>query len=309
MDKIAFIYFQVIRKINNKLNIKNSDKTIFLTPIYGIEEGGRLVYDLLMSEEPCLIGRIGSSEMQMLNSCLNVKCGLKKRIPSEKIDIIYTYSGFFPKNEELAWSFFDEYCSAVECADVMAILGNNDEDYMIKEYNKNTKVISLRALEPYYSNSPWTKALEGKKVLVIHPFAETIKEQYKKRKQIFSNIDTLPKFELKTIKAVQTLADNKADFDDWFEALNYMKQQIKETEFDIAIIGCGAYAFPLGAYVKQIGKKAVVLAGATQILFGIKGSRWDNHPVISKLYNENWVRPKESEKPKQFSKIEGGCYW
>ena len=88
-----------------------------------------------------------------------------------------------------------------------------------------------------------------------------------------------------------------------------MKEQIRKIDFDIAIIGCGAYAFPLGAYVKKLGKKAIVLAGATQILFGIKGRRWDNHPVISKLYNEYWVRPKENEKPKQYSRIEGGCYW
>ena len=32
---------------------------------------------------------------------------------------------------------------------------------------------------------------------------------------------------------------------------------------------------PLAAFIKSIGKKAVHLGGSTQILFGIKGERWD----------------------------------
>ena len=75
--------------------------------------------------------------------------------------------------------------------------------------------------------------------------------------------------------------------------------------FDIAIIGCGAYGMPLAAYCKQIGKKAVHLGGATQLLFGIKGKRWDNYS----LYNDYWVRPLESETPRNAGKIESGCYW
>lgn len=270
---------------------------------------GGMIYELLMSKEPCFVGRIGSSEMQTLNACLNVKMGLKHNLPQEKIDTIYNNAGFFPKSEKLIWRFFEEYISAIEKIDIMAVLGNGDEDYILNRYCTNVDVISLRAIEPYYSNEPWTRALEGKKILVIHPFAETIEEQFTKRERLFDNPYILPNFELKTIKAVQTVADNTEGFDDWFQALDYMKEQIRKIDFDIAIIGCGAYAFPLGAYVKKLGKKAIVLAGATQILFGIKGRRWDNHPVISKLYNEYWVRPKENEKPKQYSRIEGGCYW
>ena len=40
--------------------------------------------------------------------------------------------------------------------------------------------------------------------------------------------------------------------------------------FDIALIGCGAYGFPLAAFVKGIGKKAVHIGGPLQLFFGIK---------------------------------------
>ena len=46
-----------------------------------------------------------------------------------------------------------------------------------------------------------------------------------------------------------------------------------------------------------------------QLLFGIKGKRWDDHPIISKLYNSAWVRPAESETPPSKSVVEGGSYW
>ena len=42
-------------------------------------------------------------------------------------------------------------------------------------------------LEAYYSNDPWTKLLYDKKVLIVHPFSETIIKQYKNRKNIFTN--------------------------------------------------------------------------------------------------------------------------
>ena len=88
-----------------------------------------------------------------------------------------------------------------------------------------------------------------------------------------------------------------------------MKHRIAEKEFDVAIIGAGAYGFPLAAYVKSLGKQAIQMSGATQILFGIRGKRWDEHPLISKFYNDSWVRPLKSETPPEIKKVEGGSYW
>jgi hypothetical protein len=66
----------------------------------------------------------------------------------------------------------------------------------------------------------------------------------------------------------------------------------------------------LAAHVKRLGKKAVHLGGSTQILFGIKGKRWEeNNKFISSIMNQHWVRPLESETPSNINKIEDGCYW
>lgn len=63
------------------------------------------------------------------------------------------------------------------------------------------------------------------------------------------------------------------------------------------------------ARMKADGKQAIRMGGATQILFGIKEKRWDEHPVISKLYNEHWIRLIQTEQTVKQSQIENGCYW
>ena len=128
---------------------------------------------------------------------------------------------------------------------------------------------------------------------------------------MFANPKILPDFELKTIKAVQSIADAKNDlpFHDWFEALEYMKKQIDKVDFDIAIIGAGAYGIFLADYCKRIGKQAIHLAGSTQMLFGIAGRRWQEDNAHQKIFNSYWCTPSIEEKPKGADKVVGGCYW
>ena len=142
---------------------------------------------------------------------------------------------------------------------------------------------------------------------VIHPFVDTIKKQYEKRDKLFPNPDILPEYELKTIKAVQSLGGSNSEFSNWFEALEYMKKQISEIDFDIAIIGCGAYGLPLASYIKNIGKKAVHMGGGTQLLFGIKAKRWEEqytNTCYKDLFNNYWAYPSNDEKPISANKVE-----
>ncbi|MEL6976477.1 MAG: hypothetical protein AAGL29_13935, partial [Bacteroidota bacterium] len=134
-------------------------------------------------------------------------------------------------------------------------------------------------------------------------------KQYEKRLELFADPHVLPEFDLEVITSVQSIAGQKTQFEDWFAALEHMKSEMDHMDYDVAIIGCGAYGMSLGAHAKRKGKQAIHMGGATQILFGIKGSRWDNHPVISKFYNSAWVRPSKNETPEDKDKVEDGCYW
>jgi len=167
----------------------------------------------------------------------------------------------------------------------------------------------LADLEPWWSDRPWTLMLEGKRVLVVHPFEASIHQQYRRRQFIFYGKSVLPDFELLTLKPPVTLGGETQVYRSWSEALNDLTEKIKVCDFDVALIGCGAYGLPLGAAVKQAGKPAIHMGGALQLLFGISGRRWESMPQYAALMNDSWVRPSRDETPRAASKVDGGCYW
>jgi hypothetical protein len=212
-------------------------------------------------------------------------------------------AGFFPAEEAL----YDRFASLlIDDMQYVDVLGSwlTGERVFSQQLLSATKV-GIEDLQPYHHADPWSEALAGRKVLVIHPFTKSIEAQYQKRSLLFEDPRVLPEFELKTIKAVQSIAyaDTSSVYATWFDALGHMCDQMTHTDFDVAIIGCGAYGFPLAAFAKRLGKQAIHLGGATQLLFGIKGKRW------GEIGNEHWVHPLPEEHPQGFEKIEGGCYW
>jgi hypothetical protein len=50
------------------------------------------------------------------------------------------------------------------------------------------------------------------------------------------------------------------------------------------------------------------MGGATQLLFGVLGNRWQDRDV-SKFFNEHWKRPYPQETPEKANTIENACYW
>ena len=281
-----------------------------------IEQANQIIRNLLTEDEPCMIGRFGGNELKVTVSGLYEKYPIYNPVSRWKKEKdfrgFFDSAGFFPKKINEIPKFAELMKESCKQVDLLGVWFNKYEDMIIERFAPQTQICPLRAIEPYYSmENPWTDALEGKKVLVIHPFAETILSQYEKRNKLFENPRLLPDMELKVLKSVQTIGRMRdARFETWFEALDYMLEESRKIDFDIAIIGCGAYGFPLAAKVKQDNKKVIHMGGATQILFGIKGKRWDKHEIISEFYNENWVRPLAKDTPTNLSIIEDqGCYW
>ncbi|OQA31809.1 MAG: hypothetical protein BWY55_00252 [archaeon ADurb.Bin336] len=271
---------------------------------YRGQEASDKIYSSLISDKPVMICRMGNTETSKLKE-MSLVLDNKLEYDNERFDILRVYSGFFPVNFKNMKRFYERMMCDIKLIDIMGCW--SPEELFFKKQLTHVTKIPLIDLESWYHDYPWSKALEGKKILVIHPFEKTIKSQYKKRSKLFENKDVLPKFNLKTLKAVQSLGGNSDKFSNWFEALEYMENEISKIDFDIAIIGCGAYGLPLAAHVKRMGKKVVHMGGATQLLFGIKGKRWEDSNF--KFFNKYWVRPLEEEKPKDHEKVEDSCYW
>ena len=284
--------------------------------ILGTEEAGGRIYDLICDKNPCMITRFGGNELDATIRGLTEKYPILNPYRWYRKNQYYWGmfygAGFFPKNANLIPRFAEKMYEACKQADLIGCWYNKYEDFLIENACPDTtQLCRLRALEPWTAEKrPWTEALSGRNVLVVHPFAETMKEQYKKRENLFGERKLLPEININFMKAVQTGAGAKdRRFKNWFQAYDYMLSEIEKKTEDIVILGCGAYGLPLAADLKMAGKKSIHLGGVTQLLFGIMGGRWDNDPLVKPYVNECWVRPSDSEKPPKFGYIERGCYW
>ena len=282
-------------------------------PLISKSETTDLIRSAILSGEPFMAARFGGNESRACAEAFAIRAGVKKRFSQKIMDRMANGAGFFNPDEESLFRFSELMESSVLQLDLLGFWDSALQKYLVDKLELEGVVLtSLGNLEPYYlPENPWTSALKGKRVLVVHPFAESISRQHEgNREKLFAGTDILPEFQLETVRAVQTIAGNvDPRFASWFDALNYMQEEIDAKDFDVALIGCGAYGFPLAAHVKATGKQAVHLGGALQVLFGVMGKRWETNSEIVKYVNDAWTRPSESERPTNGSNVENGCYW
>ena len=325
----------LIRALKKIFRIANGVK--FLNPLCDMDRqsANDKIYELLIRDRPCMISRFGTTELNCINNYLCVYSA--KSYFGRVIDYIKDnthtpwwnedhfhfmniYSGIFPPGIDTSRKFAERYLHDIPLIDLLGSFQYYEKFMPLRE---DVLKVQLETLYPFFVKRPWTLALKGKRVLVVHPFNKSINEQYLTKDDLFDNKDILPDFDLITLKAVQSVAGAKVPYKDWFEALKYMEDIISTIDFDVCILGCGAYGLPLAAHVKRLGKKAVHLGGGTQLLFGIKGKRWEvqydrvlqyrpnefiNTNYID-LFNINWIYPDAAEKPIDAIKVENACYW
>jgi hypothetical protein len=277
-------------------------------------EGNIIISQLLQSNEPFSIVRCGIGAETVFSYCF-----------LEKIkDYEERYKDILQKLHNNAGIYFDEerkgadkiiYANLFNLAlQTSTYLANWNNSWITPFESKFIETHGLRqfdakGLDFFSYSNPWTKYLKGKRVLIIHPFSNSIFSQYSKRKLLFLNQDTLPEFELMVIKSVNTCAGNKLG-NSWIDNYNELCREIDDLDFDVALLGCGGYGLPLVNYIRNYkNKSAIYMGGILQLLFGIKGKRWDDRPEVQKLYNEHWIRPDEKERVDGYLNVEDGCYW
>ena len=284
-----------------------------------------IILKTLSSDKPCMVARFGANEQRITANYISIKRGRKQLVRAlcghqpfwwwdkQVRREFTTIAGFFPDEDSFLRRYSERMINDTKSLDVL-LCWFGWESLLIDADSGRISLVGLQEAEPWWQNVPWTKFLEGKRVLVVHPYAELIQRQYMNREKLFANKLILPNFELKTLKAVQSIGGKVDGYENWFEALKWMENEMDKVDYDVALIGCGAYGFCLAAHAKRSGKKAVHLGGALQLLFGIKGNRWEDesyHPVFNynNLFNEFWVKPDSSYRPDNAEQFEGACYW
>ena len=252
-------------------------------------------------------------------------------IKSGKMDLKYLHphhyslynAGIYTKDKDLSkiQLYLLAYKSAIEKADYLASFSNSTiehiQNFFAQSYN--LPQIHSRSLEPFYAvmenQKPWTHYLHGKKVLIINPFVESFKKQMNNGFTIFKDEEKkifLDGQEFIYYKCYQTIAGNHIH-NNWFETFQIMCKDIKELDFDIALLGCGGYGLPLCNYIKSnLNKSAIYVGGGLQLLFGVMGNRWENNEMWKQIIKENastFIKPSVEELCLNANTIEAGCYW
>lgn len=311
----AYIHQAIRYKLNALAMTKG--KTIITSfngkRIMNDDEANLFMFNAIKAGKPFMAGRFRTIELETMWRTRDDGKGFITPIDSFMKTFCHN-TGFFPNDKKKMIQFSQLMRDTTRDIDLMGIRHDPMGEYEAAFYgSKSLQYCEVEAIEPFFASTPWTSALAGKKVLVIHPFDKSIPSQYKKRKLLFPGRDVLPEFELIMQKSVQTMCFNKDErFSDWFEALQYMYDEAMTKNFDVALIGCGAYGFPLAAMLKRAGKIAIHLGAVVQLIFGIRGARWENfggEKYRNMLANPAWVRPDESERPEGFQRIENAAYW
>lgn len=167
---------------------------------------------------------------------------------------------------------------------------------LVKKLRNTVGVFDL--FEGFWRFGEWLCLLEGKTVLVVSSFEDSIRHQLKDRQKIFAHLGIrYPDFELKTVKTPITFDTCHYPHRNLFETADILCDQVRSCDFDFAMLGCGAYSIPILDTLQSMRKSHLYLGGMNQMYFGVYGGRYDTE-FFRQFMNDYWIRPLDSDKPK-----------
>jgi len=281
-----------------------------------------LISKALRRSGPCAIAKLGTTELMGLEY-------LDRRIqlpwpraaswyrPAQRL---YMCSGVFPLAERMFHAWASAYRQAMKQLDVVgqwqppgSYLAKY-EDACLQAYSPQAQRCGGALLSPFCPVASWLGDILAFRWLVITPFVQTAKSQLEKLPQL----GLYPK---NMKNSLQNLSKNicfipappfaymKKPLDrDWHETLKRLQSNMEGQRFDLALVGAGAWSLPLVVHAKALGRKGIHLGGITQLLFGIRGGRYEASGIYDPD-NQAWRRPLPEETPRKNRLMENGAYW
>lgn len=317
------------RKTRNLVDFESLDES-------GTQNSDSLIGGILKSGKPALIGRLGASEARFIGECFKLarwqKLGISRDIGKlchprwkPRLREIDNGTGFLFGDWDSFDFFTKQYVEALSSTDVLGAWGTAfawPERLALRNMNP-VNVVRIEHTSPWVTprvgvtashalvDSPreaWSLALSGKQVVVVSPFDETIRTQFKIRHKLFPS-HTYPEFDLRLVRSPWITHKTVRAGHGWQWHLDHLKNMIASEPFDIALISAGPLAYPLAHHAKLLGKVGIHAGGALQLFFGILGRRWETRPSLMAFVNEHWTRPSVSETPPNALALDDGCYW
>ena len=293
-------------------------------PVRDDSEASRLrqeaaIQAMILQPGPCAIGKIGTSELLVLEYPHRWirppwPAPASWHRPTERL---FHSGGLFPLEKRIFKRFVREFPDSVESLDLVAqwqASGTYEatlERAMLDLLCPHASRVGFYLVRILAPRAAWLDDLAKLRWLVIHPFEETIRTQLPHLAELGVYSESARGDLARRARDTAILACPQLPYmvpprhRDWFEALEDLKSRMEKMEFDIALVGAGAWSLPLVAHAKAMGKKGMHLGGSLQLMFGIKGGRFDNN----RIYNSRWTRPLSADVPANHQLMENGAYW
>lgn len=248
------------------------------------------------------------------------------RIPRKIYELAMTKhaveeSGIFPGEAGFIYKFNEFYINQVRQLDSVGVMAlPTMEAETLRYYQFPGKWIYHLELFPDKSipdnpNNCFLPALRGKRLLIVCPFADFLRRRA--TKEIFEGVWSKTGkrwFDPLAVEAVEfpygIVAETRERYENALALLEEITNEITRRAFDVALIAAAGLAIPIAAYIKRMGKVAIDLGGPLQLIFGVKGKRWNIRPNWrDKYYNEWWVDLPDSYRPDAALAAADYGYW
>lgn len=307
------------------LNLRNMVNPVL--PNYAVS---KRIGSAIRNKESISVGKIGQIEAEAVSAFHQL--GLKNsqtfgwsigEYPPKIVNQMFNNAGVFPKGRKGLDVFSRLYQDSLGACDILSMsypwLIPSSGEYIsnIRGSKKNQMSCRISATEPFLEEDPYTRYLSGKRVAVISPFTKSMKSQLSRRELIWGSHvnDFLPETtEWIFIRAPLSAGLVEPVDKDWDSMISRLTKECfppgKEDVWpDVVLSGFGPGGLCLNEAAKARGKVGISLGGSLQLLFGIRGKRWDAHKLFKNFFNEYWVRPSGEERPPSKDLVERGCYW
>ena len=164
------------------------------------------IANAIQQNRPFFVGRLGGYELSAMIQYLEHRLTLNAPVTKHLIH----NAGLFNIRQTTLEQFARLYFQSCGELDIIGRHWNGMENYVISAYAPKAKITDMFFIEPYFPNvkSVWTKSLQGKNVLVIHPFENSIQRQYQKRTLLFFFFFILKEFNLINLFEFQTIGNH-----------------------------------------------------------------------------------------------------
>ncbi len=278
------------------------------------------ILEMIENKRPVLVSRFGTTESAFCLAFKSHTLNFTDSNLSNEIENLWKLSGVFPKNELELSNFFHRYTASAAATDLFGVRRSSleysfwqQEKLMHRYFSPKSKVFDIEELTPALEERVWLSALNGKRVLIVHPFETSILSQLSIFETHSHRPPWLPDSDFIIVRAPQSLSGSPTQWpsDNWTNLLDDLISRVRLESFDVALLGCGAYGLPLGAAIKEMGKPVIHIGGSLQLLFAIRGARWENDVLRgdSSAQFPHWNWPDPSDTPLNSHEIEGGAYW